>query len=409
MSIPTTREPSSASLPLFFLGEPFAPGERRCRIVVAARQVITGNVSLMIRPLRAVARSLTGLAPCLWRWSVRVTRPSREYAWRWWHYSFREPLASSDEAHEALRRLCGYRLVGGPQRIARVVPGLRRFRFGVRVVVQAERQPSRSWTAQWVRWVDDPLELWLIRSAVSGAGPARPEPGAGTAARGQPSEGGLLDSMSREEMGELLGGPQGEPRMRSALRLMWDGLVGLGWLAVLCVLGPTLMSGRPSPPASGGGAVDGMRAEVPKGAGPVEAQAAPDNRPVARRDMGQAATVTPRRNVPTPANLHNTYRPGEPYPYSLARNRNNELRWTINEFRWRLGDPAGARTYWDLRQLDEPLGGELPERLDDLRRQNWELDWRAEQLHRLLAGLEPQVEMPTMPRGWNDVSIPRPI
>ncbi len=162
-------------------------------------------ISLSIRLLQFAWRLISGVALRLWRGLARITRPAREFLWRWWRYSFREPLAIPEEAHETLRTLCGYRLVGGPHKIVRVVPGLRRLRFGVWMTVQTERQSSSHWTTRWVRWIDDPVEVWLVRSAIRGAEPGQPSAKA-KKARGQVEpEKGLLERMSDEEMESLLG------------------------------------------------------------------------------------------------------------------------------------------------------------------------------------------------------------
>lgn len=99
---------------------------------------------------------------------VWTARP-RTYVGRWWHYSFKEPLTSPQEARHALRQMASYRIGTGSHRIALIRPGVRRFRFGVLVTVQQGK--PRSWTQQWVRWIDDPMELWLLRSAVQAQSP----------------------------------------------------------------------------------------------------------------------------------------------------------------------------------------------------------------------------------------------
>jgi hypothetical protein len=218
--------------------------------------------------------------------------------------------------------------------------------------------------------------------------------------------------------------------MRSTLKLAWQGVTGLGWLALLAVVGPPLMSveslDQPSAdgPARNRPEIASDATERPTRRRPDADLVQVDRREARPRvqilfpeppEVGRAAPArraegraAPRHRAAPAPNLHETHRPGEPYPYSEARYRNNELRWTINEFRWRLGDPHVARPYWDLSDIDEPLDGDLPERLDDLRAQNWELAWRAQQLHRLLAGLEPAEVSPPMPTRWTDVSIPVP-
>lgn len=203
-------------------------------------------------------RSLIRLSHAVWSPLIQATRPLREFAWRWWHYSFREPLCDPTEAREVLRNLCSYRLVGGPHRVVRIVPGLRRLRLGVLATIESEQQPSRHWATRLVRWVDDPIELWLIRSAIRGTGitcsTARP-------ASSLPRR-GSLDGMSAADMDELLmpertsppghggrasarGARQREVSMRSALKTLWNGIASLGWLALIVAVGTTVM--RPQP------------------------------------------------------------------------------------------------------------------------------------------------------------------
>ncbi len=168
------------------------------------RAMAGGALRLTLGLLWWLFRSLASLARLVWGWMVGITRPGREFVGRWWRYSFRVPLSEPTEAHEALRQVCGYRLVGGPHRIVRLVPGLRRFHFGIRVVVEVQDQPSRHWTTQWVRWVDDPVELWLIRSAVRGVGVVRPQ-SESKERKASHRPNGRLDRMSAEEMDRLLG------------------------------------------------------------------------------------------------------------------------------------------------------------------------------------------------------------
>lgn len=63
--------------------------------------------------------------------------------------------------------MCGYRLIHRSSRIVKVRPSFHGWRFGVWVVVQPETQPSKHWDTSWTRFVSDPIELYLIRSAVA--------------------------------------------------------------------------------------------------------------------------------------------------------------------------------------------------------------------------------------------------
>jgi hypothetical protein len=126
-----------------------------------------------------------------WAW----TSPIRVYLWRWYHYTFREPLVEAVEAHKSLREVCGYRLVfTSPHRIISVRPSLKRFRPGLWVVVEPIQQKGK-WSQRWTKWVEDPMELWLLRSAVRGVPRSVSQP--------QVSSRSTFDFIS-EEMDELL-------------------------------------------------------------------------------------------------------------------------------------------------------------------------------------------------------------
>ena len=109
------------------------------------------------------------------RWLWKKLLAMRHHLWLWWRYTLREPYVDPDQANEALRELCGYKVQPRSQATLKCcLPGLFRFRFGVLVFFVPIHQRSRHWTLCWVRWLDDPLELYLVRSAaraVSHAGP----------------------------------------------------------------------------------------------------------------------------------------------------------------------------------------------------------------------------------------------
>jgi hypothetical protein len=126
--------------------------------------------------------------------------PRRGRIGRWYHLSFREPLIDAGQARESLARICGYRLTSNDYRIVSLRPALRHWRFGVWATVERPSALSRSWSCRYVRWVEDPHELWLLRSAVRTNREAVPAP-ARTPAPSPPSR---LESMSGADMDRLL-------------------------------------------------------------------------------------------------------------------------------------------------------------------------------------------------------------
>lgn len=144
------------------------------------------------------------------RWFWKKLLAMRHHLWLWWRYTLREPYADPDQANEALRELCGYKVQPSTEATLKCcVPGFYRFRFGVAVVFVPIQQRSRHWTMCWVRWLDDPLELYLVRSAARGA-PKRSVGRQHVSNRRQlrkasASDVGFFDSISSTELEGLLG------------------------------------------------------------------------------------------------------------------------------------------------------------------------------------------------------------
>ena len=159
---------------------------------------------------RRIDRFIVDASLRLWRCVVRFWN----HAGVWWHYTFREPLAECDQANEALRELCGYQVqISTRTKLKFFLPGFRRFKFGVLVFFVPLQQRSRHWTLCWVRWLDDPLELYLVRSAAKGGSQSLiessvvPRPARKCREPPQPSTSGFgfFDSVSSEELEGLLG------------------------------------------------------------------------------------------------------------------------------------------------------------------------------------------------------------
>jgi hypothetical protein len=109
----------------------------------------------------------------LWKRALRL----RHHAWLWWQYTFREPYAEPAQANESLILLCGYRIMPTTtMKMKCCIPMIRGLRFGVLVFFVPIRQQPETWTTCWVRWIVDPLELYLVRSAARALGPG-PAPG----------------------------------------------------------------------------------------------------------------------------------------------------------------------------------------------------------------------------------------
>jgi hypothetical protein len=159
------------------------------------------SIALFVDAVRA-ARTVRGLVGCL-----ATLVPRRGVIGRWYHLAFREPLTDPDQAREALAHLFGYRLRGRDYRIVSLRPAWRRWRIGILVTVERPSTLCRSWTCQYVRRVEDPHELWLLRSAL------RPHAGAEIKPADPPSpeQPRRLEALSGAELDRLLG-PRGPAR-----------------------------------------------------------------------------------------------------------------------------------------------------------------------------------------------------
>lgn len=160
-----------------------------------------------------VGRAIDRATWASWSWVARKTQPVRLYWWSWWHYALLEPKTAPNEARRALKTLAHYRLGRRPHRLVRVRPGFRRFRFGVLVTIEPMGQ-SKQWTQRWCRWIEDPIELWLLKSAMAGP-PGEDVPNVGTLDLPTPEEEmqgdpnmGMLDLLTSEDMDEFLGVPK---------------------------------------------------------------------------------------------------------------------------------------------------------------------------------------------------------
>ncbi len=110
--------------------------------------------------------------------------------------------------------------------------------------------------------------------------------------------------------------------MKKTLKLVWNGIAGLGWLAVVVLVGPSLMSADPSKRPSGG-EFDGeqpilvMIPDSQPGERRVDAESARDVHPVNEGDrpvLGRGCRSLCRSNlgrnsVPSPRNPHDSKRP----------------------------------------------------------------------------------------------------
>jgi hypothetical protein len=173
------------------------PGERPENypaLEVAAGVLVLSCLCDAARAGRVLRRGLR----CSLRGPARLI-PSRGYVGRWLHLSFREPLVPPDQARAALARLCGYRLHGESARIASLRPSIRRWRFGIWVIIARPSKASRHWECQFARWVEDPHEVWLLRSALQ----ASERPGPALTLRARPL---AIASMRAEEVDDLLRG-----------------------------------------------------------------------------------------------------------------------------------------------------------------------------------------------------------
>src|SRR3954468_6039225 len=78
-------------------------------------------------------------------------------------------------------------------------PPARRWRLGVWVTVARPASADRRWGCQYTRRVEDPYELWLLRSALQPSGRSDRAPRV-------PTRSLALESMTGEEMDGLLRG-----------------------------------------------------------------------------------------------------------------------------------------------------------------------------------------------------------
>lgn len=163
---------------------------------------ITLGVTTFNEAIRLIRGMLYGIRRIL-SW-IHRSLPRRGSWLRWYHYTFREPPTSPDQARDALARLCGYRIKPGDHRIVSVRPSIRGGRLGVRVTVQRPSQSTRHWTHQDVRWITDPHEWWLLRSAMLDTDTAAPRKTSAEHAEPSAFE---LHRVSSDELDRLVGSP----------------------------------------------------------------------------------------------------------------------------------------------------------------------------------------------------------
>lgn len=144
------------------------------------------------------------------RWCWKKLLALRYHLWLWWRYTLREPYIDPDQANETLRELCGYMVQPSTEATLKCwLLGFFRFKFGVLVFFVPIHQRSRHWTLCWVRWLDDPLELYLVRSAARGV--SQPSAVSQPIRKGRQrreasaSDIGFFDSISSTELEGLLG------------------------------------------------------------------------------------------------------------------------------------------------------------------------------------------------------------
>jgi hypothetical protein len=116
---------------------------------------------------------------------------------------WREPLTDPAQARESLANLCGYRLHGEGYRVVSIIPSVHRWRIGVWVSLARPSSFTKRWECRYIRWVDDPHELRLLRSALRGG---ETPPSARPSTHAIP-----LDEFNGDEVDELLGGPASRP------------------------------------------------------------------------------------------------------------------------------------------------------------------------------------------------------
>ena len=161
-------------------------------------------------------RRIDQIAVDVLRWFWKRLLASRYHLWLWWRFTFREPYTDPGQANDSLSELCGYKVQASTEaKLKCCLPGFFRFKFGVLVFFVPIQQSSRHWTLCWARWVNDPLELYLVRSAARGvAQPAqecsvvsvsRPIRNDRQRRRAPASGLGFFDSVSSGELEGLLG------------------------------------------------------------------------------------------------------------------------------------------------------------------------------------------------------------
>jgi hypothetical protein len=174
---------------------------------VAASVLGLGLLADTLRALGMMARWAKGALSGM---GHRVPVPGRGLAVWALDVVSREPPIDSEQARESLANLCGYRLHGDGYRIVSVTPSVRHWRAGVWVTIARPSSFTRRWECRYVRWVDDPHELWLLRSALRPTAGDRPPHPQREGPRPIP-----LDGINGDEIDELLG--DAEPRRGDGL------------------------------------------------------------------------------------------------------------------------------------------------------------------------------------------------
>jgi hypothetical protein len=135
-----------------------------------------------------------------WFWKKLVAL--RYHTWLWWRYTFWEPYTEPSQANESLSDLCGYRIESSSRtKLKYCIPLIRHWKFGVLVFFVPENQRSKAWITCWIRWIQDPLELYLVRSAAKAVFTPQPVQ---KKSQLQPKIATGLETMSLEELNRLL-------------------------------------------------------------------------------------------------------------------------------------------------------------------------------------------------------------
>jgi hypothetical protein len=158
------------------------------------------GIGLVLDVGRAVGVSARSTRQLVARSTRRARVPGRGLVLWGLDLISREPPIDPAQARESLARVCGYRLHGEGYRVVSVVPSLHRWRVGVWVTIARPSAFTKRWECRYVRWIDDPHELWLLRSALRGTTAPRAVPGHRPGAI-------ALDDIDADEIDELLGGP----------------------------------------------------------------------------------------------------------------------------------------------------------------------------------------------------------